>query len=267
MIKVFISHSSKDEQLVEKVKDLLQGSLHIHSKDIRCTTIASYGLEAGALVNNQLSKEACEAEAFIALLTPTSLKSEYVLFELGARWGTGKSIISLMTPCIHTLPQPLASFNALRISSRSFLDKLVEDLAKALNLEPERPSVYEKYVVALLDEASKFEDSSIEKQKREDLNNFLRRNCIKCLLSFRESASPLWKELKNLESGKSHVVVRIDPFNYSLIDKDLKLLKSAGFFDYWTIGKTDDKGELFQHLVLENISPFISDLFSDAERF
>jgi len=86
-IDVFISHSSQDIEVVKALIGLLRSALNIPNGRIRCTSVPGYALDPGAYVDGTLRREIKESAAFIALITPASLKSIYVLFELGARWG------------------------------------------------------------------------------------------------------------------------------------------------------------------------------------
>src|SRR5688572_19277140 len=98
MVDVFISHSSQDSQLARQVVDLLRSSLNLRAQQIRCTSVDGYRLPAGANTDQQLREEALAARAFIGIISPFSLTSAYVLFELGARWGAGQPLFPLLAP-------------------------------------------------------------------------------------------------------------------------------------------------------------------------
>ena len=93
MIKIFISHSSEDIQLAEGIIDLLKNALRLSSKDIRCTSVDGYRLPGGAKTEEQLRNEVCSCETLIGLISPNATDSLYVLFELGARWGSNKHLL------------------------------------------------------------------------------------------------------------------------------------------------------------------------------
>ncbi|WP_041555413.1 toll/interleukin-1 receptor domain-containing protein [Nostoc sp. PCC 7524] len=57
MIKIFISHSSIDKELVSKLVELFRASLNIPSREIRCTSLDGYRLPGGANFNDQLRQE------------------------------------------------------------------------------------------------------------------------------------------------------------------------------------------------------------------
>ena len=88
-VAVFISHGSKDAELAEAVVELLRASLEIAATQIRCSSVDGYRLPVGVNTDRKLREEVNAATVVVGLITPSSLASYYVMFELGARWGTG----------------------------------------------------------------------------------------------------------------------------------------------------------------------------------
>jgi hypothetical protein len=91
-----------------------------------------------------LRSEVLDAKTFVALISPASLDSNFVLFELGARWVAQKPLIPLVVPTVSTsdLEAPLNSLNALVCDSRANLFQLVQELAKMLDVDLEPPATY-----------------------------------------------------------------------------------------------------------------------------
>jgi hypothetical protein len=160
MIKLFISHSSKDQELVERLIELVKNALHLSSSEIRCTTIDGYRLPGGAKTNEQLKREVRESPAFIGLISTAATDSMYVLFELGARWGSDRHLLPLLAPGVSAeiLKGPLSEINALNCNSSSQLQQLVQDLAEVLNIRPESPAAYQRYIDEVLN-ISRSEDN------------------------------------------------------------------------------------------------------------
>jgi hypothetical protein len=76
----------------------------------------------------------------------------YVVFELGARWGTGQPIIPLLAPGVasRVLQPPLSALHALSCASAASLHQLVTDLATVLNVRPYPAAAYQREVERIL---------------------------------------------------------------------------------------------------------------------
>jgi hypothetical protein len=151
-VDVFISHSSQDSELAAHLVDLLRSALNLRVNQVRCTSVDGYRLPVGADSDEQLRDEALEATTFIGILSPFSLASAYVLFELGARWGAKKAILPLLAPGVgpQALRGPLTGINALSCESAGQLHQLVSDVAGALGVGLESAAVYQRHVDAIV---------------------------------------------------------------------------------------------------------------------
>jgi hypothetical protein len=151
-VDIFISHSSQDADLAAHLVDLLRSALNLRVNQVRCTSVDGYRLPAGADSDQQLRDEALEATTFIGILSPFSLASAYVLFELGARWGAKKSIMPLLAPGVgpQALRGPLTGINALSCDSAAQLHQLVSDVAAALGMSVESAAVYQRHVDSIV---------------------------------------------------------------------------------------------------------------------
>lgn len=109
-------------------------------------------LPAGANTDEQLREEALAAGAFVAILSPFSLASHYVLFELGARWGAKRPFVPLLAPGTgyQALRGPLRGLNALDCEGAGQLHQLVSELGETLGAEAESPAVYQRHIDAIL---------------------------------------------------------------------------------------------------------------------
>jgi hypothetical protein len=151
-IRVFISHASEDVPLAKALIELLRAALNLEAKAIRCTGVNGFRLSGGADTNEQLRIEVHESDTFIGIVSDKSLRSLYVLFELGARWGVRKTLIPLLAPGTPTsvLGGPLAGLNALRSDDRSQLLQLIDEVAEALSISTESGAVYQDKLDAVL---------------------------------------------------------------------------------------------------------------------
>jgi len=129
-LAVFISHSNKDAGLALAVIDLLKAGLAITANQIRCSSVDGYRLPVGVNSEGKLREEVNAAKVVIGLITPSSLASYYVMFELGARWGANLFLAPLLAGVkASDLSGPLSLLNALYASSEAQLHQLVADIA------------------------------------------------------------------------------------------------------------------------------------------
>ena len=151
--RLFISHSSEDKEYAELLTELLRASLGLRPVEIRCTSVDGYRLKGGADTDVEIKRELLACEVFIGLLSDRSLRSLYVLFELGARWGTDRHFLPLLTPGTlkSLLDGPLGGLNALEGDNRSQLHQAIDELAEAIGVTPNPPATYQKQMEAVLE--------------------------------------------------------------------------------------------------------------------
>jgi hypothetical protein len=142
-ISVFLSHSSEDKALAESLGSLFRKALQLRAGEIRITSADGYRLHGGDKTDEALRREIVEADIFVALITPLSIRSQYVLFELGARWGCGRRLTPLLAggTIARTLGSPLASLMCLDAGNEAQLMQLINELAKELAVECEESHV------------------------------------------------------------------------------------------------------------------------------
>jgi hypothetical protein len=152
-IRLFVSHSSADTELARRLVILISTALNVPASAIRCTSVDGYRLPGGANTDEQLRREVHESTAFVGILSLSSVRSMYVLFELGARWGAGRSLIPLLARGLSSsvMKGPLSGINALQADNRSQLHQLVQDLGQQLSLTPQSPAVFERALQEVLD--------------------------------------------------------------------------------------------------------------------
>jgi len=153
-LDIFISHSSQDRNIAARLIELLRNALNIPADRIRCTSVDGYRLKVGIDTNKQLRQEVHDAHVFIGLITPTSIASAYVMFELGARWGATRFLAPLLVSeqYIKLLQGPISGLNALRCDSREQMLQLVEDIGEELNINVKNLASYSQYIDALVRE-------------------------------------------------------------------------------------------------------------------
>lgn len=150
-ILCFISHSSQDKPIAEALADLLRNALSIEPSNIRCTSVLAYSLPFGVDAPETLRAEVLAAKVLIGLITTSSVESHWVLFELGARWGQGKILFSMLAGGADTsiLPEPIRNVHAINASDPGSIAKFIGELAERLTLPKPDAWRYKKYVDSL----------------------------------------------------------------------------------------------------------------------
>jgi len=170
--KIFISHSSRDEDLIHKIIKLLRASLNLKASSIRCTSVDGYRLSTGDNIEDQIRNEAINSHVFLGIISRNSFPSAWVLFELGARWGSGKKIMPLLANGFNpsNLKGPILGKNALDLSNSSQVHQLIRDVSNELNISSDDASSYQE----LIDEIVSYnKEQAHYKSDAEDLNEDL----------------------------------------------------------------------------------------------
>jgi len=128
---IFISHCSADRRLADALCELLQKAFGLSAGAIRCTSVDAYKLTPGVQFERKLKRELREAGAFVAIVTRSSLQSTYVLFEMGARWGSERTIVPVLGEELPVrLKPPLSELDLLKSSSRVDVLRLLSSVQK-----------------------------------------------------------------------------------------------------------------------------------------
>jgi hypothetical protein len=97
--RIFVSHASTDEPLVDKLVDLLQTGCNVTTGNALCTTLKGMGVEIGTESYIRcLKEELCNATLVVLVLTPNYLASHFCLCELGGAWALELPIVPLVVP-------------------------------------------------------------------------------------------------------------------------------------------------------------------------
>lgn len=143
-IKVFVSHSSKDKNLVEALVRLLNSTLKLDREEIRCSSLQPYKLPFGRSISTVIKEDlSSDRVVVIGVVTEDSLASNWVLFELGAAWVKDRITIPVLGPGTDwgAVPQAIRDNLGLKYDDdEDNIVSLVEFLAKTIGCGIEIPS-------------------------------------------------------------------------------------------------------------------------------
>lgn len=96
-MKIFISHSSEDKELVLMFVKLLTQGFHIDHNEIFCTSIDN-SLRVGEDFIKSIKEELHDSEIIIFLITPNYIASKFCIMEMGAAWAYKNNIVPIIVP-------------------------------------------------------------------------------------------------------------------------------------------------------------------------
>lgn len=152
-LDIFISHSHKDKEIAKLIADLIAKAFNLTNDKIRCTSAAGYKFRGGTKTMETLRSEVEKSKLLIVLISENSVKSHYVLFELGARWGLQMSYIPLFynEEGASLLPGPLSNIIGLSMSDNSDMHQFITDVSDEINVAPQLPKVYNQLINEVVD--------------------------------------------------------------------------------------------------------------------
>lgn len=153
--KLFFSHCSKDKALLAELVSAARIGLNLNKGDIRCTSLDGYDVLTGEDIVARVRTDGTESNSLIAIVTPDSLRSTWVLFELGARWGIERhfGIVVAAGSIFDDIPEPVRMRRARRCT-REDLEGLFLDIADELNTAFDIPAARR-----FLDSAARISDA------------------------------------------------------------------------------------------------------------
>lgn len=132
MSKIFISHSSKDEIMVNKFIDFLVLGFGILRKDILCTALKGT-TPSGEIIMEKIKTDLKDSEKIICLITKNYLESITCMIELGAAWYQENKLIPILIKPIQyaTLNNtPLMGIQMLMLDSSDDITALYREFSR-----------------------------------------------------------------------------------------------------------------------------------------
>lgn len=135
---IFISHSSKDKDLVEEFQDkILRLGMGIPKERIKCTSIDGRGIENGRKMREWIHEQINGCDLAFMMISPAYLDSQICLNEMGAIWALDKDVKILLLPGVDY--KSMGWLEEVRqaghIGDDSALDKIAEELKPLLDLD------------------------------------------------------------------------------------------------------------------------------------
>ena len=140
--KIFISHSTKDALLVNKLVSFLRDGLGVPHEAIFCSSVYGLGIPTGEDFIEVMRDGIFEPHLIIALISPSYTESSFCLMELGAAWVQDCPVYPIIVPDINFefINKTLGTKNGISIKSDNFTLDIAEKIKKCdVELEPKTP--------------------------------------------------------------------------------------------------------------------------------
>lgn len=150
--RIFISHSAADEALASALVDCILANMVIDDSELRCTSVPGHKLPVGSDFTATLLEDIGDSSVVVGLITRNALSSSWVLFELGATWGSKKNLKPLVTDEVDltTLPGPVSGRHVAKLSNKGDLNQFLEELAEVVGAKRRSAAKGLKPIEALL---------------------------------------------------------------------------------------------------------------------
>jgi hypothetical protein len=154
MKKIFLSHSTKDKDIIDKIIELLE-IIGVKEENIFYSSKPYYGAKLGENFLDRIKKEINEDTLVISFLSQNYYKSEICLCEMGAAWAKTEKRQAILIPPFDfgdikgVIPNTTLS---MKVNDSLRLNELKELIEKELHLVPINQNKWEERKVKILKE-------------------------------------------------------------------------------------------------------------------
>lgn len=229
-MKIFVSHSSKDKYCAAAFVEMLRAGLLIPPAEIRCTSVDGFKLSVGSNADERLRSEVFGCDIFVGLLSAAGMASIYVMFELGARWGSGRYIAPVRISGFENrdLRPPLSAIHSADGCSEAEMHQLLGEMATQLKIQLQAPQTYLKHLREFVRHAATLEKalppsvstSPISLAAKSSAQSALRSGIISVIQELQQTkGKAVAPDLTKSLDGK---------FEFGIIIGELRAMKDAG---------------------------------------
>ena len=137
---IFISHSSKDKDLIEMfVEKVLRLGIGISAADIFCTSIETTGIKNGDDMRSHIHKNIIGCDLALLIISRSYIQSSICLNEMGAVWSVPIPNVNVFVCPDCELPKSIGWLyevkKADRLCDKNALDRFYEHLTNVYGIE------------------------------------------------------------------------------------------------------------------------------------
>ena len=198
--EIFISHAKENKEIADKLVDLLETGVGVHSDDIFCSSLEGMGIPSGANFIAFIKEQISEPKLVILLLTPQYFASEFCLCEMGASWVLSHRIMPLLVEPLkyEDIKSVLTGVQVLKIHDKADLNELQREVIEEVSSKSKSFARWEKKRDQFLDFSvhldTTIDDEIVTKEKYDEIKK-----------KYSEAASEVGELLDEL--GKRDVII------------------------------------------------------------
>jgi hypothetical protein len=127
---VFISHSSKDRWVAKQMARLIEGKGRKYGVT---TFLDEKDIQTGDPFRREIRKNLQQCDEFLVLLSRNSIKSSWVVAEIGGAWTLEKRMVAIIDKLIpREIPEVINPYKAVDLNSfEEYLDQLLQRVKEA----------------------------------------------------------------------------------------------------------------------------------------
>ena len=160
--KIFISHSSKDKDVIEKFTDyILQLGIGLSHEDIFCTSIEEMGIKNGEDIRRHIRENVRSADFSFLMISKNYKASEICLNEMGAVWAMDNRVRYYILPDVDfkEIGWLCDAYKADKLADSVALDTLEQELTDFYGL-PRKGGIWSRQRQNFIDYLGKNHDPS-----------------------------------------------------------------------------------------------------------
>ena len=145
--RIFISHSSKDKDIMEKfTDDILQLGIGLSHEDIFCTSIEEMGIKNGEDIRRHIRDNVQLADFSFLMISKNYKQSEICLNEMGAVWATDNQVRYYIMPDVDfkEIGWLCDAYKASKLDDPVVLDTLEQELTDFYGL-PRKGAIWSRH--------------------------------------------------------------------------------------------------------------------------
>ncbi len=162
--RIFISHSSKDKNIMEKfTDDILQLGIGLSHEDIFCTSIEEMGIKNGEDIRHHIRDNVQSADFSFLMISKNYKQSEICLNEMGAVWATDNRVRYYIMPDVDfkEIGWLCDAYNVDKLVDSVVLDTLEQELTDFYGL-PRKGAIWSRHRQNFIDYLGNYHNAGVK---------------------------------------------------------------------------------------------------------